>query len=30
LAWFWWFGGPISKKGKTLATSSFLEVHKFQ
>jgi hypothetical protein len=30
LVWFWWFGGPISKKGQTLATSSFLQVHKYR
>jgi hypothetical protein len=28
--WFWLFGGAISKSGKTFATSSILQVHKFQ
>jgi hypothetical protein len=30
LAWFWWFGGPISKKGKTALISSFPQVPKFR
>jgi hypothetical protein len=29
LVWFWEFGGPITKTGQTLRTSSFLQLCKF-